>query len=127
MSFFCRFWSVTVSSVFGVLDHHFWSALGVLECHGLVRFFVFSLSLSGPLLCFSTVAVLTVFGVFHCHCLVHVWGSGVSRSGRSFWFWSITSGPLLGFSLSRSGPLLRFFIVTVCSALAVFHCHGRVL
>ena len=53
------FWGVTV-----------WSAVGVLESHGLVRSWGFGLSLSGP--------------------LMRSWGPAVSRSGPLMGFGSVT-------------------------------------
>ena len=76
---------------------------------------------------FWSVTVWSVVEVFHCHGLVHFWGSGVSRP--LLVFLTVASGLLLGFWLvlvSRSGPLLGFIAVTVWSAFGVLECHGLV-
>ena len=98
----CSFKTVTVLSVFGVL-----------ECHGPVRCWGFSLSRSGPLLGFWNVTSDPLLVFLHCPSLFSFWGSGVSRSVAFRMFHCHGLVRFWSYGVSRSGPLVsrsgRFF------------------
>ena len=57
------------------------SVFAPFSYHGLVRFWAFQLSRSGPLLGVSALTVWSAVGRSSCHGLVHFWAFQLSRSG----------------------------------------------
>ena len=98
--------------ILGVLAVRVWPAVVRFSRHGLVRFWAFQLSGSGPFL-----GIVAVSLVDWSVLAVTVWSVFVA-------FQPSRSGPLSAFQLSCSGPLFDVSAVTVWSAFGRFSCHG---
>ena len=99
---------------------------GRFSRHGLVRFWAFLLSRSGPLMGVSTVTVWSVFGRFDCHwSVMGVLGVTVWSAFRRFGCHSLVPA-CWAFQRSPSGLLLGVLAVTVWSAFRPFSCLGLV-